>query len=394
MILRHRSYRKLRCIEMKKTALVVTTIGGFVNSFELNDISILQDMGYTVHVATNMHYNDFDYESIFAKHNIVTHQIYFERSPINKANFKAIGQLKKIIFENGVSLVHCHTPVGGVIGRLAAKKFRKMGCKVIYSVHGLQFYEGAPKKDWMIYYPIEKYFSRFSDAIITINREDYDIVKTKMKVKKTFYIPGVGINYEKFHSVNIDRTKKRSELGVFNDDIMVFSVGELIERKNYRVVIDAISKINKKNLKYIIVGPGPLSETLQYQIDSLGLHESIKLLGERTDVNELMKCADIFVHPARREGLPVALMEAMSSGVPVVCSRIRGNVDLIDDGKGGILCDVDSVDDYANGIQSLINNEQLRRDFVEYSDKKIKDFSLTVVDRKMRGIYSTVLNKQ
>ena len=377
-------------IVLKKSALIVTTIGGFIKSFELNDISILQEMGYTVHVATNMHYNDFDFETFFQKRNIVTHQIDFERFPFSKANFKAIGQLKRIISENGVSLLHCHTPVGGVIGRLAAKKFRKKGCKVLYSVHGLQFYKGAPKKDWIIYYPVEKYLSHFSDAIITINREDYELVKNKFKARKTYYVPGVGIDYDKFHYASFNREQKRAELEVCSDDIMILSVGELIDRKNYKVVIDAISKIKNKNVRYFIAGTGPLFDSLKEKIKSLNLQSCIALLGHRSDVKELLKCADIFVHPAKREGLPVALMEAMASGVPVICSKIRGNVDLIDDGKGGILCGVDSVDDYVKGIRNLIDNGQMRREFVQYSDKKIKDFSLSVVDRKMRAIYSSI----
>lgn len=376
---------------MKKSALIVTTIGGFIKSFELNDISILQEMGYTVHVATNMHYNDFDFETFFQKRNIFTHQIDFERFPFSKANFKAIGQLKRIISENGVSLVHCHTPVGGVIGRLAAKKFRKKGCKVLYSVHGLQFYKGAPKKDWIIYYPVEKYLSHFSDAIITINREDYELVKNKMNSQNVFYVPSVGIDYDKFNQVNINCKQKRAELGVRSGEFLMLSVGELNNNKNHRIVINAIKKMDNKRIKYVIAGVGPLKEFLLNQIDELGLSQQVFLLGYRSDIPELLKCADIFVFPSYREGLSVSLMEAMASGVPVICSKIRGNVDLIDDGKGGILCNVDSTDDYVDGIRRLINNEQLQRQFVHYSNDKIKDFSLLVVDRKMRDIYKRVI---
>ena len=252
---------------MKKNALIVTTVGGFIKSFELNDICILQEMGYTVHVATNMHYNDFDFETFFQKRNIVMHQIDFERFPFSKANFKAIGQLKRIISENGVSLLHCHTPVGGVIGRLAAKKFRKKGCKVLYSVHGLQFYKGAPKKDWIIYYPVEKYLSHFSDAIITINREDYELVKNKMNSQNVFYVPSVGIDYDKFNQVNINCKQKRAELGVRSGEFLMLSVGELNNNKNHRIVINAIKKMDNKRIKYVIAGVGPLKEFLLNQID-------------------------------------------------------------------------------------------------------------------------------
>ena len=365
---------------MKKNALVIATIGAFIRSFELNNISILQQMGYTVHVATNMHYSQYaflDFERIFKERNIIAHHIDFERSPFSKSNFKAKKQIQNIIAENEISLVHCHTPVGGVIGRLAAKKFRKSGLKLIYTVHGLQFYNGAPKKDWMLFYPVEKLLSRYADAMITINLEDYETVKAKMKAKKNYYVPG--------------RAEKRAELGIKDDQIFLLSVGELNDNKNHCIVINALSKLNNKKIKYIIAGVGPIKETLQSLISALGLQKQVFLVGQRPDIPELLKCADIFVFPSIREGLSVSLMEAMAGGVPVICSKIRGNVDLIDDGKGGILCEVNSADDYANGIKTLIDNEQLRVEYARYSDNKIKNFSLTVVDKKMREIYSSVL---
>ena len=379
---------------LKKNALVIATIGAFIRSFEMNDISILQDMGYTVHVAANMHYSQyafFDFESFFKERNITAHQISFERSPFSKSNFKAKKQIQNIITENEISLVHCHTPVGGVIGRLAAKKFRKNGLKMIYTVHGLQFYNGAPKKDWMLYYPVEKFLSRYADAMITINLEDYETVKAKMKAEKVYYVPGIGVNYEKFNGASVNRRQKRAELGIIDDDIFLLSVGELNDNKNHRVVINAISKLNNKRIKYIIAGVGPIKETLQSLIEELGLGQQVFLAGQRRDVPELLKCADMFMFPSKREGLSVSLMEAMAGGVPVICSKIRGNVDLIDGGKGGILCAADSEEDYVNAIKTLIDNENLREEYVRYSDNKIKNFSLTVVDKKMRDIYSSVL---
>ena len=384
---------KIGVVYLKKNALVIATIGAFIRSFELNNISILQQMGYTVHVATNMHYSQYaflDFERIFKERNIIAHHIDFERSPFSKSNFKAKKQIQNIIAENEISLVHCHTPVGGVIGRLAAKKFRKSGLKLIYTVHGLQFYNGAPKKDWMLFYPVEKLLSRYADAMITINLEDYETVKAKMKAKKIYYVPGIGVDYDKFSGASVNRAEKRAELGIKDDQIFLLSVGELNDNKNHCIVINALSKLNNKKIKYIIAGVGPIKETLQSLISALGLQKQVFLVGQRPDIPELLKCADIFVFPSIREGLSVSLMEAMAGGVPVICSKIRGNVDLIDDGKGGILCEVNSADDYANGIKTLIDNEQLRVEYARYSDNKIKNFSLTVVDKKMREIYSSV----
>ena len=279
-----------------------------------------------------------------------------------------------------------------MIARLAANKFRKCGCKVIYTAHGLQFYDGAPKKDWMIYYPIEKFLSRFADAIITINHEDYKRVSTKFHNKSTYYIPGVGVNINTYGKIEIDIAEKKKELNVSNEDIVVLSVGELIVRKNHLSVIEGLAKVDNPKVKYFIAGTGPLRNMLQQRIQDLGLESQVFLLGYRTDVKELLKCTDVFVLPSIQEGLSVALMESMAGGLPIVCSRIRGNTDLIEEGKGGYLCDVFNADDYADAIKRLIDDSELRKQMGEYNKNKIKDFSIEIVDQKMRKIYQEVLS--
>ena len=369
----------------KQSVLIVATVSGFIKCFELNDISILQDMGYKVHIATND-------DEFFKQRGIISHHIDFQRFPFKSSNFKAIKIIQRIIEDNDISLVHCHTPVGGVIARLAAKRYRKQGCKVIYTVHGLQFYKGAPKKDWLIYYPVEKYLSKFTDAIITINHEDYDIVKEKFRCKTIYYSPGVGVDLERFGSAKIDRSSKRTELGLNENDVMLLSVGELIVRKNHQALIQALNRIKNKNVICFIAGSGPILNELQDLINSLGLQDRVFLLGRREDISELLACTDIYVHPAKREGLSVALMEAMASGLPVVCSRIRGNTDLIDDRKGGYLCDVNGINTYANALTRLSDDPDLRHQMSVYNQNKIQEFSINVVDRKMRSIYQEVIN--
>lgn len=373
---------------MKRHALVVATISGFIKPFEMNDISILQEMGYTVHVATKIAEGDFEF---FEQRGVIPHYIEFERSPLKLSNFKAIRLIQNIIEENDIKFVHCHTPVGSVIARLAAKKFRNKGCKVVYTAHGLQFYDGSPKKDWLIYYRVEKFLSRFSDAIITINHEDHKRVTEKFHNKKTYYIPGVGVDLDKFGNVQIDETKKKKELGLKNGDIMLLSVGELIPRKNHQVVIDGISKVNDPRVKYFIAGTGPLQEALEQRIKDLGLEKQVFLLGYRTDVKELLKCTEIFIMPSKQEGLSVALMESMAGGLPIVCSRIRGNTDLIDEAKGGYLCGVCVADDYADAIKRLLDDPDLCKKMGDYNQQKIQGFSIGVVDQKMRYIYQELL---
>ena len=374
----------------KNSVLIVATVSSFIRCFELNDISILQEKGYTVHVATNILATD---KAFFQSQGVILHHIDFERFPFKITNFKAIKIIRKVIEDNDISLVHCHTPVGGVIARLAAKKYRKQGCKVMYTVHGLQFYKGAPKKDWLIYYPVEKYLSKYTDVLITINHEDYSIVKEKFRCKTVYYSPGVGVDLEKFGNATIDRNSKRTELGLNENDVMLLSVGELIIRKNHQILIQALDRIKNKNIICFIAGSGPLLNDLQELINSLGLQDRVFLLGRREDISELLACTDIYVHPAKREGLSVALMEAMASGLPVVCSKIRGNTDLIEDGKGGYLCDVNDIDAFANDLARLSDDPDLRYQMSVYNQNKIQEFSINVVDQKMRSIYWEVIQE-
>ena len=373
---------------MNRQVLFVATILSFIKSFEMNDIAILQDMGYSIHIAANTFEG---ISEIFTQKGITVHHIDFSRSPFKICNIKAIRSIQKIIEENQISLVHCHTPVGSVIARLASKKFRKKGCRVIYTAHGLQFYKGGPKKDWMLYYPVEKLLSGITDAIITLNHEDYKLVSKDFSNKLTRYIPGVGVDLDKYRNVCLNRHKKRQELGLKEKDIMVLSVGELNARKNQHIAIEAMSKVHNLHIKYYIAGNGVLHDYLQQQINILNVQENVFLLDYRTDTAELLKCADVFILSSKHEGLSVALMEAMARGLPIICSKIRGNTDLIDDGKGGYLCDVNDINAYANAMARLSDDPDLRYQMSVYNQNKIQEFSINVVDQKMRSIYREVI---
>ena len=148
--------------------------------------------------------------------------------------------------------MHCHSPIGSVVARLAASQFRKDGLKVIYTAHGFHFYKGAPRINWMIFYPIEYVCSFITDVLITINKEDYNFAIKHMHSNQVKYIPGVGINVEKFSEEVSNREEKRRELGISKNDIVLFSVGELNDNKNHKIVIEALANIKEKNIKYLI----------------------------------------------------------------------------------------------------------------------------------------------
>lgn len=371
---------------MAKRALVVCTVACFLE-FELNDIGILQSLGYGVHVASNFQ----QYENMQEKMKalcVETHQTDFARSPVSITNITAYRQMKQLMRKEEFDIVHCHTPVGGVLARLAAQKYRKRGMKVLYTAHGFHFFSGAPLKNWFIYYPVEKLCSYFTDILITINREDYSRAQRKLKAKKVVYIPGVGVDLKAFGTHETDRVRKRQELGIPEDGILLLSVGELNRNKNHAAVIQALREMeDHHNLYYVIAGEGILFQNLHQMILENGMEKSVKLLGYRDDIAELYDIADLFVLPSFREGLSVALMEAMASGLPTACSKIRGNTDLADE-YGGCMFRPDSVGDIKEKILGLVElPTEIRKEKGIYNQRKVHGFDIHSIEEAMRKLY-------
>lgn len=307
--------------------LYVTTVGLTMIFFK-DLVKELISEGNTVDIATNE--DEYKVDTLYHELGCNIFQVDFSRSPLNKGNLKAFKQLKKLVSENHYDIVHCHTPVAGTITRLACRENRKGGLKVIYTAHGFHFYKGAPLKNWLLYYPIEKFCSRFTDVLITINHEDFELAKKKMKAKRIEYVPGVGVDVDKFANTVVDRAAKRRELGIPEDAFLLLSVGELNENKNHQIVIRALAELKNPNIHYMIAGKGPLKDYLLDLAQKLGVENQFQLLGQRSDVAELYKIADLFILPSMREGLNVSTIEAKSSGLAVICSNIRGNTDIVE----------------------------------------------------------------
>lgn len=367
--------------------LYVTTIGNTMCFFK-SFINQLIREGHVVDIAANEHDGQTPVDDYYRELGCQIYHISCERTPLSFTTCKAVKEINTVLKENDYDIVHCHTPVASMCTRLAAKGLRKKGLKVIYTAHGFHFYKGAPKKNWMIYYPVEMFCSRWTDVLITINQEDYALAKRKMKAKHVEYVPGVGIDTDKFANLIVDRGKKRRTIDVPEDAILILSVGELNENKNHQVVIRTLAQMNDKNIFYAIAGNGHLNRYLQDLVSELGMTEQIRLLGYRSDVAELYKAADIYVLPSLREGLNISVMEAMASGLPVVCGCIRGNVDLVDS-RGGELFEPSSVDELESAIKYVLNRDAQSMSKHNYVVSKKYDYK-TVLPR-MTEIYRDIL---
>ena len=311
----------------------------------------------------------------------------WSREAYNIANWKSIGNLRKIIKDNKYDIVHCHTPIAAALTRLACRPLRKKGLKVIYTAHGFHFYKGAPIKNWLVFFPIEWLCSYWTDVLITINKEDYRLAKRHLHAKKVYYVPGVGINLEKFNHIGIDKSDKRKEIGVPDECLLLLSVGELNENKNHESVIRALSQLNDKNIYYAIAGKGTKANRLVNVAEKLGIANNVKLLGFRSDINELLEITDIYILPSFREGLNVSLMEAMASGLPCAVSQIRGNVDLICK-DGGAFFSPNSEKECGEAIKELLVVDRIKMGI--YNKVKIAEFDIAKVNKRIMEIYDEV----
>ena len=367
--------------------LYVTTISLTMNTFFKPHIAMLVDEGNHVDIACN--FAELAPDALYDELGCNAYQIDFSRSPLSMDNVKAYGQLKKLIEKGGYDIVHCHTPNASVITRLVCRKLRKKnGLKVFYTAHGFHFYKGAPKLNWLVFYPVEKFCSRFTDKLITINGEDYALAKENFSAGEIHHVPSVGINLSKYKNIVFDKKKKRQEISVPEDAFLLLSVGELNENKNHQVIIRALAKLNDPAIHYMVAGRGDKREELLALANQLGVAERVHLLGFRRDITELNCTADVFCFPSLREGLPVSLMEAMACGTPIVCSKIRGNVDLIDQ-NSGILADPTNVDEFAAAIQKLKNDSELGEKFSKANSEKVQYFAEENILKELKGVYYT-----
>jgi len=348
-------------------------------------IRTLLDEGHTVDILCNETVEKVP--DCYREWNCRIYHHTCSRSPFSKGNLSAVRWIREVVTKGEYDIVHCHTPIASICTRFACRKLRKTGLKVIYTAHGFHFYKGAPLKNWLLYYPVEKLCSRFTDLLITINHEDYDLAKRKMNAAHVAYVPGVGIDVDKFRNTVINRAEKRQELGVPADAFLLASVGELNANKNHEVIIRAMAQLQNDALHYVIAGIGPLEQHLTDLSRDLGLSDHVHLLGYRNDVPEIYKAADVCCFPSIREGLPVAVMEAMAVGLPIIAGNNRGTRDLLQHEKSGFLCKYNDLSAFSRSIEALFGNASLKNIMGKHAQNDVSKYSVSDANRYMQTIY-------
>lgn len=384
---------------MKKKILIVTSVWGFLAKFGKEDVRVLQELGYEVHYASNKNNPIYQFpENIYETMNVVFHDIDIWQSPFGiRHNAKAVREIRNLVKKEGISVIHCHTPSGGLVARLAGIG---LSVEVIYTVHGFHFYKGAGKLHNLIYQSIETFLSFFTDIIVTVNREDYMAAHKMHQRKGTFHIPGVGLDREYFRETSLEqRTKAREKLGV-SDKFFILGVGELRENKNPEVIIRALACLKEKGMdvshfRYGLLGAGKQEGELRSLIEEKELSDIVYFYGYQSDVRPYLQAADVLAFPTIREGLGMAALEAMATGVPVLAADNRGTREFMIDEENGCVCKENNPYDYAGLIEKLYmeqdkwgTNTEKRAQIRKSTEKFDKKNTITI----MREVYGNAIN--
>lgn len=323
------------------------------------------------------------------------YDVDIRRSPFSLKNIKAYKQLKRIINQGNYDIIHVHTPMGAVLGRLAAIGARKNGTKVIYTAHGFHFFKGAPMINWILYYPIEKFLARWTDALVTINEEDYNrAIRHHLSSGKIYHIDGIGVNLEKFHPISQERKKQiRDALGLKQDNFVGLYVAQFIKRKNHEFIIESLSEILKEipNFMMVFAGSGETFEYCKNRAKELGVSDVIKFLGGRSDIPDLCGMSDLHVSASKQEGQGINNIEAMATGCPLVISNIRGHRDVCVHGRNGFLYDLDKPQEFADYVIKIAQDDKLRSELSANNIKDAHKFSIEREVEEMAKIYKTLM---
>ena len=370
---------------MTMKILYCATTASHIAQFHLSHMQNLKEQGWIIHVAA--HDNLAVKNGLRIRYCDKFFDVPFARSPKSPDNFRAYRQLKKLLSEEHYDVILCNTPMGGIVTRLAARRTRKQGTKVIYMAHGFHFYKGSSKKAWLVFYPIEKYMAKKCDLLITINKEDYALAKEKFsKRTKVAHIHGVGVDETRYHPATPqEQLAMRKAEGLSPEDFVILCTGELNENKNQKTLISAAALLKDKipNLKVLLAGNGPKEQDLCDQIHAEGMEGIIKLLGYRTDLEKVVPAVDLVVSCSKREGMPLNIIEAMLCKKPVVASHNRGHDELVKESKTGYLVAPTDVRQLAGAIERVCEDPALNSRLGEAGYRAAQSYTVAAVRQEI-----------
>jgi len=373
---------------MKKKVLFCATVDYHFKAFHLPFFRWFHEQGWEVHTAANgqleLPYVD------------QAHSIPIQRSPFHVRNRLAYVELKKLLAKEHYDFIHCHTPMGGVIGRLAAKSTRKQGTKVLYTAHGFHFWQGAPLQNWLLYYPIERWLAGYTDALITINGEDFKRAdRLSNERASVYYVPGMGVDMKRFAPVDEkEKQRLRAAYGFSPEDFIVLCAGELNVNKNQGMLIKACAQLSRNipNVRIVFAGEGTMRPKYEKLVCELHLEKHVRFAGFCKQIEEWMHLSDVCVSTSLREGLGMNLLEAMSAEKPVIATENRGHCELVKHGINGFLVKPHDVMGLADYLQQLYHKKDQLPLMGKAGRSMAHAFAQEQTLSSMEEIYTTYMN--
>ena len=367
--------------------LLVATVQSHICQFHKPLVNMLHDHGCEVHVAARNNLAEKNGLKLDFVDRVF--EVPFERSPLNKHNITAYRTLKTIIDAEQYDVIHTNTPVGGILGRLASRKARRAGARVFYTAHGFHFFRGGAKKNWMLYYPLEKYMCRYTDTLLTITDEDYQLAKKLFRVDVA-RIHGVGADTSRYFPYTQEQEARlREEMGYALSDKILLYTGELNSNKNQITAIRAMPRVIEVHptARLLLAGNGETRELLLAEAERLGLQKHVELLGYRTDLERYVNAADIVLSCSIREGLPLNIIEGMLCEKPVVASVNRGHRELVTEDVTGFLSEAHDADRFADCCIKLLDSPEVLHEFGAAARMRALQYADTAVYYELEELY-------
>ncbi len=274
-------------------------------------------------------------------------------------------KLSKIFKNKKIDIVHLRNWPTMVEGFIASKIAGIH--KIIYSEHGRHF-EEIENKQQIIYF-IKKFIFNSVNVLLTISHEVAKEIHALYPLKREVKVIINGVDHKRFKKMS--QKMLRKEYGFSNDDILLGTVGRLASGKNLSALIDSFYKHHSKREKLLIIGDGPKRCLLERKVAELNIGDRVLLMGNRSDIPQLLNCLNILILPSLSEGLSNVILEAMSCGLPIIAFDVGGNVEMIDHDKGGYLIELGENNAL---IESAIafSKDKKKFGFGDYNRKKIE----------------------
>ena len=362
---------------MKKILFAASTLS-HIENFHIPYLKYFKDTGFEVHIIGK------ENNKLLIPYVDKVIPINFEKNMFSIKNFISAFRISKLIRKEKYSIISTHTILASFFTRLGIMLSLKEHPLVINTVHGYLFDENSNilKKNIMIL--AEKFVRPVTDTLLVMNSTDYEIAKKYSLYKKNLYsIDGMGINALKFpFSTEENKSYLREKYNIPKDDFLLIYVAEFSKRKNQLFLIDSIKSLISEgynNVKLLLIGDGILLNNMKEYSKTLGIENNIIFKGYIKEVYDYYQISDICVSSSRIEGLPFNLMEAMSTGLPVIASKIKGHIDLVDPEENGFLYEYNNINEFCKHVKILYNDRDLLNKMRISSHNLSKNYSLESV---------------